>query len=126
MTCAKTRPVSAIPHRPTSESAPSDRLYTGLHDLTQWQVNFKVPCIAEEKPFSGDEKYIPHFRKIEDYCPVRHRVAIMRVLRAINGKSLLLNSAARMWTVAQVAIHLEVPRVVVSSHSHLFRQTSSD
>ncbi|KAK3318448.1 hypothetical protein B0H66DRAFT_603034 [Apodospora peruviana] len=94
-------------------------------DTSQWEVK-DVPGIADEdlqkasteddvSPIesSGYSSHIPPFRKIDDYCAVRHRVSIMRVLRAINGQGLVLNSATRMWTVAQVAIHLEVPQVVV-------------
>jgi hypothetical protein len=76
-----------------------------------------VPGIYDEDPLGSGPKYIRPSRKIDDYCRIRHRVAIMRLLRAINGQGLLLNSAPRMWTVAQVAIHLEVPQVVVGFES---------
>ncbi|KAK3353023.1 hypothetical protein B0T25DRAFT_199371 [Lasiosphaeria hispida] len=84
-----------------------------LVDLTTWQVKSSVPGIVDEDTYNDAQKHIPAFRRVEDYCPIRHRVAIMRVLRAIEGHDLLLNSAPRLWTVARVAIHLEVPRVVV-------------
>lgn len=85
-------------------------------DRSEWKPK-NVPGIVDECPEILEEyqNYFPSFRKIPDYCPIRHRVAIMRVLHAINGNGLLLNSAARMWTVAQVAIHLEVTNVVVSN-----------
>jgi hypothetical protein len=86
----------------------------GLDDIKQWRVDPTVPGIFDEDPFGSSTRYILPSRKIDDYCRIRHRVAIVRVLRAINGEDLLLNSAPRMWTVAQVAIHLEVPQVVVS------------
>ncbi|KAK0715808.1 hypothetical protein B0H67DRAFT_251026 [Lasiosphaeris hirsuta] len=82
-------------------------------DLAEWQVKTGVPGIVDEDIYNDGQTHIPAFRRIEDYCPIRHRVAIMRILRAIEGHDLLLNSAPRLWTVAQVAIHLEVPRVVV-------------
>lgn len=86
-----------------------------LEDITPWQIKKKLPGIVDEdslgKPSSRG--YIPQWRKIDDYCRIRHCVAIMRVLSAINGENLLLNSAPRMWTVAQVAIYLEVPEIVV-------------
>ncbi|KAK1782457.1 hypothetical protein QBC45DRAFT_448319 [Copromyces sp. CBS 386.78] len=83
-------------------------------DRSEWQPK-KVPGIVDECPENVDEypDYFPAFRKVPDYCGIRHRAAIMRVLHAINGNGLLLNSAARMWTVAQVAIHLEIPQVVI-------------
>ncbi|KAL2023063.1 hypothetical protein VTK56DRAFT_3973 [Thermocarpiscus australiensis] len=87
------------------------KYHSCLTDMSQWQINDKVPGIIDE--CTDFPSHIPAFRKVEDYCPIRHRVAIVRVLRAINGESPLLNSAVRMWTVAQVAICLEVPQVVV-------------
>lgn len=84
----------------------------GLNDLEEWKVNHRVPGIVDV--FGSAEQCVPSWRQIDDYCPIRHRAAIVRVLRAINGHDLLLNSAPRMWTVAQVAIYLEIPQVVVS------------
>jgi hypothetical protein len=84
----------------------------GLTDYSEWQTKDNLPGIVEDPP-SGPS-HIPSWRKVEDYCPVRHRVAIIRLLKAINGEALLLNSAVRVWTVAQVAISLEIPEVVVS------------
>ena len=88
-----------------------------LVDSAQWEINKDIPGIFEDDSLVGEDgkraSFIPPFRKIEDYCPIRHRVAIMRVLRAINGDGMLLNSAARMWTVARTAIHMEAPQVVV-------------
>ncbi|EGO59137.1 hypothetical protein NEUTE1DRAFT_128594 [Neurospora tetrasperma FGSC 2508] len=82
-------------------------------DRSEWKPKV-VPGIVDVDPEDEEHSsYFPTFRRIPDYCGIRHRVAIMRVLHAINGNGLLLNSAARMWTVAQVAIHLEVPQVVV-------------
>ncbi|KAK3943843.1 hypothetical protein QBC46DRAFT_253231 [Diplogelasinospora grovesii] len=113
--------VSIFARRPLAEKAVGAILAMGhddacksldcLTDLTSWQVG-DVPGIVDEDPAQG-LNHIPEFRKVDDYCRIRHRVAIMRVLRAISGHSLLLNSAVRMWTVAQVAIYLEVPQVVV-------------
>ncbi|KAK4103697.1 hypothetical protein N658DRAFT_284413 [Parathielavia hyrcaniae] len=82
-----------------------------LSDYTSWQPKAEVPGVFEDPP--DGPSHIPAWRKVEDYCPIRHRVAIVRILRAINGQGLLLNSAVRMWTVAQVAISLEIPQVVV-------------
>ncbi|KAK4231365.1 hypothetical protein QBC38DRAFT_354945 [Podospora fimiseda] len=88
------------------------KLSNCLHELCQSDPKKDLAGIFDEDPLIQGSQ-IPRFRKIDDYCPIRHRVSIMRVLRAINGHDLLLNSAVRMWTVAQVAIALEVPGVVV-------------
>lgn len=85
---------------------------TGSSDYDEWLIKPNVPGIVEDD--SSESGHIPPWRKVDDYCPVRHRAAIVRVLRAINGDSLLLNSAVRLWTVARVAISLDVPQVVVS------------
>jgi hypothetical protein len=93
---------------------------SGLTDYAEWHANDGLPGIVEDNP-SARLAFIAPWRKIEDYCPIRHRVAIIRVLKAINGDDLLLNSAVRVWTVAQVAISLEVPQVVVSCPIPLVR-----
>ncbi|KAK4165934.1 hypothetical protein QBC43DRAFT_207496 [Cladorrhinum sp. PSN259] len=113
---------NGLGHRPMADKAVGCVLTLGhddvcksdncLRDLCEWGTKADVPGIINEDPLIYTS-HIPQFRKIDDYCPIRHRVAIMRVLRAINGHGLLLNSAVRMWTVAQVAISLEVSEVVV-------------
>lgn len=91
---------------------------SGLTDYAEWQTKEGLLGIVEDNP-SARLGFIAPWRKLEDYCPIRHRVAIIRLLKAINGEDLLLNSAVRMWTVAQVAISLEVPQVVVSCSNPL-------
>lgn len=44
----------------------------------------------------------PEFR-IDDYCEVRHIANVIRLLLAMAGKPLLLNSAARVYTIAGLA-----------------------
>jgi len=88
-------------------------MLAGLDDLSLWQIKPEIPGIVEEDPLSPAPRHIPDWRKVKDYCNIRHRAAIMRILRAINGQGLLINSATRMWTLAQTALYLEVPDVVV-------------
>lgn len=57
----------------------------------------------------------PRFRQIDDYCETRHCVNLLRLLRAINGADLLVNSATRMWTLVHIAVDLDITSVVVSS-----------
>jgi hypothetical protein len=62
----------------------------------------------------------PAFRNIIDYCGVRHRSNIVRLLLflrsagATQPSPLLINSAARMWTLVQVAFHLDLAHTIVS------------
>ncbi|KAI1130297.1 hypothetical protein F5Y10DRAFT_236245 [Nemania abortiva] len=57
----------------------------------------------------------PESRKIPDYCPIRHRAAILRVLVAISTGELVLNSAPRAATVTVVAKALDCVSVVADS-----------
>ncbi|RKU46772.1 hypothetical protein DL546_005945 [Coniochaeta pulveracea] len=60
-----------------------------------------------------DGPHVPYYRKIQDYCRVRHCLGVVRLLRALSGNTdVLINSATRMWTIAQLAINMEVPDLV--------------
>ncbi|RWA11297.1 hypothetical protein EKO27_g3798 [Xylaria grammica] len=54
----------------------------------------------------------PRIEKILDYCPIRHRVAILRLLMAIRHGDLILNSAPRTATMAVIAKHFDCVEVV--------------
>ncbi|KAI1766234.1 hypothetical protein GGR53DRAFT_464632 [Hypoxylon sp. FL1150] len=45
----------------------------------------------------------PETRVMDDYCPIRHRANIVRLLLAIEGHDLVLNSASRVYTLAGIA-----------------------
>ncbi|KAF7544504.1 hypothetical protein G7Z17_g9886 [Cylindrodendrum hubeiense] len=44
----------------------------------------------------------PDFRRIPDYCPVRHRNGIIRLLMLVEGKGVSLDSASRVWTLVRL------------------------
>ncbi|KAJ2973988.1 hypothetical protein NQ176_g6289 [Zarea fungicola] len=48
------------------------------------------------------EKVPDHFN-IPDYCPIRHRAGIIRLLMLIEGKEVFLDSAPRVWTLVALA-----------------------
>ncbi|KAI1647949.1 uncharacterized protein F4817DRAFT_335434 [Daldinia loculata] len=54
-------------------------------------------------------------RAIDDYCPIRHRVNIVRLLLAIEGYDLVLNSASRVYTLTSIASILDCTRVIRDS-----------
>ncbi|KAI0843196.1 hypothetical protein F5Y06DRAFT_257138 [Hypoxylon sp. FL0890] len=58
---------------------------------------------------------IPRSRTIEEYCPIRHRANIIRLILAIEGHDLVLNSAPRVYTLASVANILDCTNVVRDS-----------
>lgn len=70
----------------------------------------------------GELEY-PTATKIEDYCPIRHRVAIIRLLMAISYGDLVLNSAPRTATMAMVAKSLDCVGVVVCIDAFLPQAT---
>ncbi|KAI1779735.1 hypothetical protein F4818DRAFT_151311 [Hypoxylon cercidicola] len=55
---------------------------------------------------------IPESRIMDDYCPIRHRANIVRLLLAIEGHDLVLNSASRVYTLAGIANILDCPGAV--------------
>ncbi|PBP16382.1 hypothetical protein BUE80_DR012830 [Diplocarpon rosae] len=52
-------------------------------------------------------------REVLDYCPIRHRTGIERLLRVIEGKDPRLDSAPKVWTLAVLANYFMCPHVVV-------------
>lgn len=57
----------------------------------------------------------PAYRRIPDYCPIRHRLNIIRLLLLIEDKTrrVTLDSAPRLWTLVAVSKIFECPMVVV-------------
>ncbi len=49
-----------------------------------------------------------------DYCPIRHRAGIERLLQVIEGKSPRLDSAPKVWTVVMLAKYFDCTSAVVS------------
>ena len=47
--------------------------------------------------------HTPEYYRIPDYCPIRHRNSIIRLLLLIEGKDILPDSAARIWTLVAIA-----------------------
>ncbi|KAI0541066.1 hypothetical protein GGR58DRAFT_54353 [Xylaria digitata] len=74
-------------------------------DASERKNTFSVPIgIGNLKtPWRGN---------ILDYCPIRHRVAILRLLETIRRGDLCLNSAPRTATMAVVAKHFDCVKVV--------------
>ncbi len=70
---------------------------------------------------SGVDKGSDHFKgqpddeeKLLDYCPIRHRAGIERLLQVIEGKSPRLDSAPKVWTLVMLAKHFDCTSAVVS------------
>ncbi|KAI4604344.1 hypothetical protein KJ359_000479 [Pestalotiopsis sp. 9143b] len=53
-------------------------------------------------------------REIQDYCEIRHRAAIIRLLMFVAGFDLILNSAPRVWTIVGLAKQFGLTTLVSS------------
>ncbi|RSL58045.1 hypothetical protein CEP54_008034 [Fusarium duplospermum] len=60
-----------------------------------------------------DEAYTtPSYRRVPDYCPVRHRNGILRLLLLLEGKGAILDSAIRVWTLVKLATIFDCAHVL--------------
>ncbi|KAK2065057.1 hypothetical protein LY76DRAFT_531912 [Colletotrichum caudatum] len=67
-----------------------------------------------QKKLEGDftSELGPAHRQIPDYCPVRHRVDILRLMCIIAGKRVIIDSAPLVWTLVAVAKILDCTSVL--------------
>ncbi|WAO85413.1 Hypothetical protein NCS54_00265300 [Fusarium falciforme] len=60
-----------------------------------------------------DEVYkTPSYRKVPDYCPIRHRNGILRLLLLLEGKGVILDSAIRVWTLVKLGTIFDCAHVL--------------
>ncbi|OTB06348.1 hypothetical protein M426DRAFT_319079 [Hypoxylon sp. CI-4A] len=70
---------------------------------------------------------IPEPRVIEDYCPIRHRANILRLILAIHGHDLVLNSAPRVYALTNIAKIFDCASVVRDAvYSWLMMEPNTD
>jgi len=79
----------------------------------------EIPQRRGLSPAFIEETSCPGYKVIDDYCPIRHRVAILRLLMAITNKQLVLNSAPRVVTISAVATALDCTKVVVCLYPYI-------
>lgn len=72
--------------------------------LTEWKAPIRF---KQSWGKSGGQATFSTILPLE-YCPVRHRAAIERVLSALHGKDPVLDSAPKVWTTFAVAKNLEI------------------
>ncbi|TDZ40609.1 hypothetical protein C8035_v005532 [Colletotrichum spinosum] len=70
-----------------------------------------------ERKSKGDlePERVPGHRQIPDYCPVRHRANIVRLMCLVADMPILIDSAPRLWTLVAVAKILDCTDVVRNS-----------
>jgi hypothetical protein len=54
----------------------------------------------------------PLYRHIPDYCPIRHRNGIVRLLMLIEGKGCILDSAPRLFTILKLSCLFECSSIL--------------
>lgn len=83
-------------HRPDNLSLLSRTQHEVKPYVHQWFTGWKRGV----KQTAGS---VPTYRKIPDYCPVRHRVGILRLMSIIEERPVMIDSAPLAWTLAAVA-----------------------
>jgi hypothetical protein len=56
-------------------------------------------------------------KPVLDYCPIRHRAGIERLLQIVEGKQPRLDSAPKIWTLAVLSKYFDCESAVVSTYS---------
>jgi hypothetical protein len=95
------------------------------HDRVRDQLNFEEEGSKYEGVTTASDRKIsehPGDDEILDYCPIRHRAGIERLLQVIEGKDPRLDSAPKVWTLAILAKYFDCASTVVSTHL-LFKPT---
>ncbi|KAI0863705.1 hypothetical protein F4860DRAFT_48253 [Xylaria cubensis] len=97
----------------------SKRLVSGHDDvcykhLELFLSGYNLKPKADAAASVGELQY-PESRKIVDYCPIRHRAAILRLLMAIRQGDLVLDSAPRTATMIVIARYFDCVKVVKDS-----------
>ncbi|KAF4973717.1 hypothetical protein FZEAL_9244 [Fusarium zealandicum] len=108
--CDRLKPELAKDHE-SQQSAPSasPSQDAPAHSEEKEESKFpKLPLRSETalrmKARSENEVYeTPPYRRILDYCPVRHRNGIIRLLMLLEGKGVILDSATRIWTLVKLS-----------------------
>ncbi|CCT64114.1 uncharacterized protein FFB20_03917 [Fusarium fujikuroi] len=71
------------------------------------QLNLDPERALQLKAKNEDAYETPLYRQIPDYCPIRHRNGIVRLLMLIEGKGCILDSAPRLFTIFKLSCLFE-------------------
>lgn len=69
--------------------------------------------LAKSKPKKTRIAGLPD---VPEYCPVRHRAGIVRLLKILEGKDPRLDSAPKVWTLFVLAKYFDCTTAVVRAH----------
>lgn len=92
---------SSEPGSPTRATRPQIRFRA---DVLSTQLPLDPDTLLQMKARQENDLFeTPEFRRLPDYCPVRHRNGIIRLLMIIEGKRVVLDSASRVWTLVKLS-----------------------
>lgn len=100
---------------PTSHDSSNNNSYNDSgNDNTNVKIIPPSPHDLLSKMIHGINRpyETPSYRNIPDYCPIRHRNNIIRLLMMIEGHDVMLDSANRVWTLVGLAKIFDCPSVV--------------
>jgi hypothetical protein len=98
-----------VPSRPDNPGSVSKMTAFGNDDNNDGrEITVALPATAKElcemrRRGQLSVVHTPEYYRIPDYCPIRHRNSIIRLLLLIGGRDILLDSAARIWSLVAIA-----------------------
>ena len=105
--CSCNRPIPGNLHSAGKVDAAQDSLQDPPEPSQLSQADgteTRVDKILQMKAAGQNQLYeTPDYRDIPDYCPFRHCNTIIRLLRLIEGRGVLFDSAIRVWTLVAMA-----------------------
>ncbi|KAF4342935.1 hypothetical protein FBEOM_3147 [Fusarium beomiforme] len=76
------------------------------------QLNLNPDRVLGMKNTNEEIYETPPYRQIPDYCPIRHRNGIVRLLMLIEGKGCILDSAPRLFTILKLSCLFECSSIL--------------
>uniref|UniRef100_A0A0D2XW94 Uncharacterized protein n=1 Tax=Fusarium oxysporum (strain Fo5176) TaxID=660025 RepID=A0A0D2XW94_FUSOF len=76
------------------------------------QLKLDPERALQMKATNEDAYETPLYRHIPDYCPIRHRNGIVRLLMLIEGKGCILDSAPRLFTILKLSCLFECSSIL--------------
>lgn len=89
------------------------------HDKVRDQVHFEEESPKDDVTAATSDGNASEHRgddEVLDYCPIRHRAGIERLLQVTEGKDPRLDSAPKVWTLAFLAKYFDCASTVVSAY----------
>lgn len=103
-----------------TRSTPEDESLTAAPVFTLAHAGRGLKVQKMKQDGKTEAASFPPYRNIPDYCPIRHRLNILRLLYIIESKPITIDSAPRLWTLFALAKIFDCIHLVVSTSSTSF------